>query len=70
MAYTLTVTFRTKSEAKEAVKRGDKLHIVAPNGTVLDRANGHAFPITGKLDHYKEWTGTASVWGGKIETIR
>lgn len=68
--YTLTKTFRTKTEAREAVMRGDKLHIVTPDGIVLDRANGNSFPIGGKLDHYKEWTGTASVWGGRVEVVR
>lgn len=70
MAYTLTTTFRTKAEAKEAVKRGDLLHIVRPDGLVLDKANGNGFPITGKIDHYKAWSGTANVWGGKITSIR
>jgi hypothetical protein len=68
--YTLTVPFRTKSEAKAAVKRGELIHIVRSDGTVLDKANGSCFDIRGKLDHYKEWTGTASVWDGKIKTIR
>jgi predicted ThiF/HesA family dinucleotide-utilizing enzyme len=69
MAYTLTETFRTKTEAREAVKRGAVLHIVRPDGTVLDRANGDGFPITGKLAHYKEWTGRANVWNGVVKRV-
>jgi hypothetical protein len=68
--YTLTVTFRTKSEAKDAIKRGELIHIVKADGTVLDKANGSPFLIKGKLDHYKEWTGEATVVNGKIKTIR
>jgi hypothetical protein len=68
--YTLTKTFRTKSDAKQAVKNGEVLHIVRHDGQILNTANGFAFPVSGKLDHYKEWTGTAKVTRGKVEVIR
>ncbi len=67
--YTLTMTYRTKSEAKSAIKNGESLHLVDRSGKVLDKANGGPFLVTGKLAHYKEWTGDAYVWGGKVKRI-
>ncbi len=69
MKYTLTTTYRTKSEAKEAIKKGETLHIVTPDGKVLDKANGGPWFITGKLAHYKEWNGEAIVWDGKVKRL-
>lgn len=68
--YTLTQTFRTKREAQQAVRSGVVLHLVRSDGKVLDQANGSPFYISGKLDHYKEWSGTASVRGGVVRSIR
>jgi hypothetical protein len=68
--YTLTKTYRTKTEAQQAIKAGEVLHIVSGDGRILDKANGDAFTISGRLDHYKEWTGKASVWNGIVERIK
>jgi hypothetical protein len=52
---TLSKIYRTKSEAKDAIRKGELIHVVTPAGLVLDRANGGPFTVTCKLAHYKEW---------------
>ena len=58
---------RASARAEESLAA---LGITRADGTPLPSANGHAFPISGKLDHYKEWAGTAAVWDGKVTVIR
>lgn len=66
--YRLSKTFRTKSEAREALKRGEALQLAGRDGLLFPQASG-VFSISGKLDHYKEWTGEARLERGVIKWI-
>lgn len=71
MAQILTKTFRTKTEAREAIKKGEVLFVQSTTtGKVYDQMNGGPIAITGKLDHYKEWSGDVWCDNGKVVRIR
>jgi hypothetical protein len=71
MHYKLSKTFRTKTDARNALKAGEIVKIIrTEDDRVLEHANGNNFYFSCKLDHYKEWTGQAQVWCGKVKHIK
>lgn len=69
---TITPAFRTKTEAKEAIKRGEILFVVR-GGETYPKMRGGPVTVACKLDHYKEWTGEAECWhdeDGRITRLR
>jgi hypothetical protein len=66
----LTKTFRTKAEAKDALKAGELLQIQNESGKVFDRMNGGPIDITGKLAHYKEWRAEVILENGRVTRLK
>lgn len=67
---TLTKMYRTKSEAKDAIKKGELIQVVDSKGQVRDNLNGGPITVHGKLDHYKEWQGEVIVENGKVARLK
>jgi len=69
--FILTKTYRTKSEAKDAIKRGEVIYLQnSETGKVYEQMTGGPIDVRGKLDHYKEWTGEVICDRGPVVRIK
>lgn len=67
---TLKPITRTKTETREAIKRGERVELVNHDGKVLPYCNGGPWHVAVQLDHYKAWTAEVTMKNGAVIRIK
>jgi hypothetical protein len=67
---TLTVIYRTKTEAKEAIKAGTVIFVTNHEGKPLPKASGGPYLVRCQLGHYKAWEAEAYCNGEGVYRLK